>query len=46
MVIGRLAKPGKTKNCTMGRGDLLQPSFTSYHLVGHLEWQPLPKITK
>ena len=37
---------GKTKNCVSDGGELWWPSFTCYHLVGHLECQPSPEITK
>ena len=37
---------GTWKNCILDGGDYWWPSFTSYHLVGHLGFQPLPEITK
>ena len=40
MNMGELGKLEKTQNCIVGGGDRWRPSFTSYHLVGHLGWQP------
>ena len=43
MNIGKLRKP---QNSSLASDNLWWTSLVSYHLVGHLEWQQLPQITK